>query len=256
MTTRRRSIATRRRFAYLGPAETAPDPARQALRIPVEQGLLPSALGALAAVVGGGRLAAEARRSLPIEALADLAARLSAARYGAIVWESAFFAEPAQAMILRILRLLNRETRCVGLPLGGGGNAQGAAQAMLWQAGWPGRLSFAAGVPEHDPYLYDATRLIAAGEVDLVLWASPLSDLPPPAVAVPMIALLAPDCVPAAPPQVEIRVGIPGIDHGGTMLRADTVVAIPMTPARPSGRPTVAAVAQAILDRLVLPVAT
>ena len=44
-----------------------------------------------------------------------------------------------------------------------------------------------------------------------------------------MIALLAPDCVPAAPPQVEIRVGIPGIDHGGTMLRADTVVAIPMT---------------------------
>ena len=72
----------------------------------------------------------------------------------------------AVALVLHILRFLTLTTRCVGLPLGGGDNAQGASQTMLWQAGWPGRISFATGTPEHDPWRFDAERLLAAREVD------------------------------------------------------------------------------------------
>jgi formylmethanofuran dehydrogenase subunit B len=237
---------------FLGPAAAAPgDPAvRERIALGAERVI--DALSVLAVLLGGRRVAADA--TLPHAALVALAERLQAARYGAIVWDAAAFPaaerEPVATLVLQLLREATLKTRCVGLPLGGGDNAQGAAQAMLWQAGWPGRLSFADGVPAHDPWLYDAERLIAAGEVDALLWVAAAAPSPPPAAAPPTVALVAADAALPAVSAVEIRVGISGLDHSGTMMRADAIVALPLAASRPSALPSVAAAAAAILGHL------
>jgi formylmethanofuran dehydrogenase subunit B len=228
---------------FLGPDAAAPSDPAVSERIALEADRILDALSVLAVRLGGGRVPADG--TLPHAALVALAERLQAARYGAIVWDAAGFPvverEPASTLVLQVLREATLKTRCVGLPLGGGDNAQGAAQAMLWQAGWPGRLSFAGGVPAHDPWLYDAERLIAAGEADALLWV---------AAVAPSVALVAGDAVLSVAPAVEIRVGVPGVDHAGTMMRADTIVALPLAASRPSALPSVATAAAAILDRL------
>jgi formylmethanofuran dehydrogenase subunit B len=237
---------------YLGPDSAAPGDAAVSERIALEPDRLVDALSVLAVLLGGRRVAANV--SLPHAQLAALAERLQAAHYGAIVWDAAAFPaavrEPVATLVLQMLRETTLKTRCVGLPLGGADNAQGAAQAMLWQAGWPGRLCFAGGVPTHDPWLYDAERLLAAGEADALLWVAAATPSPPPATAPPTVALVAADAMLPVPPAVEIRVGISGIDHSGTMMRADTIVALPLAASRPSGLPSVAAAAAAILARL------
>jgi formylmethanofuran dehydrogenase subunit B len=239
---------------HLGPGDARPEAMPLALQAAVEAPALLDAIAALAALVGGLSLGAAAKRSLPLEAIGALAERLKAARYGAIIWDPAGFAEgqaeAAAMLLLRLLRALNRKTRAVGLALGGSDNAQGVAQAMLWQAGWPGRLSYGAGIPEHDPWRHDAERLVEAGEVDALLWVAAISRAAPPATELPLIALLAPGIELARPAAVEIRVGIPGLDHGGTVLRADTVIAIPLAATRPSEAPSVARVAAGILERM------
>ena len=128
--------------AFVGPAAAAPADAAVSERVTVSQEALLDAVGALAASGEGAKIAAAA--TLPLAALRALADRLAAARYGVLVWDIAAFPAaargPALAILLRLMRHLNRRTRCVGLPLGGEDNAQGAATAMLWQAGWPGAL--------------------------------------------------------------------------------------------------------------------
>jgi formylmethanofuran dehydrogenase subunit B len=237
---------------FLGPAAAAPGDPAVSERIALEADRILDALSVLAVLLGGRRVAADA--TLPHAALVALAERLQAARYGAIVWDAAAFSaaerEPVSTLVLQMLREATLTTRCVGLPLGGGDNAQGVAQAMLWQAGWPGRLSFAGGVPAHDPWLYDAERLIAASEADALLWVAAATPSPPPAAAPPTVALVAGDAALPVAPAVEIRVGIAGVDHPGTMVRADTIVALPLAASRPSALPSVAAAAAAILDRL------
>jgi formylmethanofuran dehydrogenase subunit B len=241
--------------AYLGPA---PDPALPiAENISAEPASLAEALGGLSTLVAGRKLAADRPGGVAPARLEAVAARLKAARYGAIIWDAAIFPAPegeiAVRFILEILRNLNLKTRAVGLPLGGSDNAQGASQAMLWQAGWPGRISYARGVPEHDPWRNDSERVVAAGETDALLWVAATSPNPPPKSAAPTIALVAGDVALDPVPAVAIRVGIPAIDHAGTVIRADGVIALPLDAARPSkALPTVAEAAHAILDAMGL----
>ncbi len=231
--------------AYLGPAEAAPEGA--SLRAQVPQSRLLDALGALGVGLRGGR--PRATPDLPDDAIAMLAERLRAARYGAIVWHPASFA-PADAelgieRLAAILRHLNVTTRCVGLPLGG--NGVSAMQAALWQTGWPLRLGFADGTPRHDPWRFDGRRLLESGEADLLVWATTLVAERPPATDLPVVAIVADDVVLTTPAAVEIRVGIPAIDHAGAVFRSDTVIALKLQATRPSDRPSVADAARAIL---------
>jgi formylmethanofuran dehydrogenase subunit B len=126
-------------------------------------------------------------------------------------------------------------------------------QAALWQTGWPLRVSFAEGVPSHDPWRHDAARVSAAGETDVVFWVAALAAEPPPMTSAPVIALVADDVELVAPAAVEIRVGIPGVDHGGEFVRSDAVIAVPLVAVRASDRPSVADVARAVLGRLAAP---
>lgn len=239
---------------HIGPLSDAPAGVPLAAQVPVDTARLLDALRALGALIDGRRAAGGTAPDLPLAPLGDLAGRLNDARYGAIIWDTAMFppgeGDLCTTMLLRILRSLNRKTRCVGVPLGGSDNGQGVAQVMLWQAGWPSRLSFAQEVPDHDPWRFDAARLLAAGEVDALLWVSALSPAPPPVAIIPTIALVSPATILRTAPAVEIRVGMPGLDHSGTIVRSDTVIAVPLAAARASGLPSAAVVATAILGRL------
>jgi formylmethanofuran dehydrogenase subunit B len=241
--------------AFLGRAEAAPtDPAVAEHLLIDEPRSVVETLAALSALFTRRKGRAVGAAGLPARALGHLAERLAASRYGAIVWDPQSFAaaevELVASLLLVILRRLNAKTRCVGLALASGDNAPGVAQAMLWQTGWPGRVSFASGAPEHDPWLYDAGRLVAAQEVDALVWVAALTPAPPPACAVPTIALVAADIALPSEPAVTIRVGVPGIDHAGTVVRADTVIAVPLAATRPSALPSVARAADIILGAL------
>ncbi|MDB5408536.1 MAG: hypothetical protein JWL84_3448 [Rhodospirillales bacterium] len=240
-------------MAYLGAAGDAPSRDVVPLQATIGEGDLLPALGALAALLRERPVARE-DSAIPIAALVDIAARLKAAHYGVIVWDVAALpqghAELAVELIAAMLRHLNVATRCVGLPLGGSGNALGAVQATLWQTGWPLRVGFGEGAPLHDPWRYDGTRMLAAGEADALVWVAALGTAPPPASSVPVIAIVADDVALPTPAAVEIRVGIPGLDHAGEAIRGDTVVAMNLVAAIPSDRPSVAAAATAILEAL------
>jgi formylmethanofuran dehydrogenase subunit B len=237
--------------AYLGTEALAPPPALTPLRAIVSEPELLPAMAALSALIHARQPRLSA---LPGDQLAAIAAGLQNARYGVIAWEASRLdpgtAELVVEYLAGMLRHLNAATRCVGLPLGGSGNALGAAQAALWQTGWPLRVSFADGAPRHDPWQHDGRRILAAGEADALVWCSALTAEPPPATKVPVIALVADDVDLAAPAAVEIRLGIPAIHHGGEIVRADAVITLPLRATRPERRPGLAEAAQAILAGL------
>jgi len=241
---------------FLGDAGSAPDAVPASSRLAVRPGELAEAIGALGLLVAGRTLRRDEAGGVPAAALRNLADRFLAARYSVVVWDAASLANEGGGLVVdavtRVVRRLNETTRCAGLPLGGSGNALGAVQAMLWQSGWPVRISFADGVPVHDPWAYDAMRLLSAGEADTLLWVATIDPQPPPeaAAGIPTIAVIAGDVTLAAPPAVEIRVGCPGIDHAGTVVRSDTVISLPLVAARPSAAPSVAQAMQAILSHL------
>jgi formylmethanofuran dehydrogenase subunit B len=239
--------------AYLGLADEATASIAAPLRAIVDRTHLLPALAALSLILLG-REPDGARRELPLEALRGIAERLKRAQYGTIVWDLASFqpdvAELAVEYIAAMLRRLNAKTRCVGLPLGGSQNVLGAMQAAIWQAGWPLRLSFADGTLHHDPWRHDGLRMLAQDEADVLVWVATSYGRPPPVPAATVIAIISDHAVLPSPAAVEIRVGIPGIDHAGEIVRADTVIALPLQRARPSDRPSVARAAQAILAKL------
>jgi len=100
---------------------------------------------------------------------------------------------------------------------------------------------------------YATARLLDERAVDLLLWvASFTPDLPSPPAALPRIVLghpaLAAGC--AQPGTVFIPVATPGINADGHLLRADSVVSLPLHGVRDDGLATVAEVAQALVARL------
>ncbi len=67
--------------------------------------------------------------------------------------------------------------------------------------------------------------------------------------APPTVALVRPgDPPPAA--EVVIPVGVPGLDHAGSLFRTDSVVAVPVRPLRDLGLPSAASVLRAVRARL------
>jgi formylmethanofuran dehydrogenase subunit B len=90
---------------------------------------------------------------------------------------------------------------------------------MAWETGLPPRTGFAGGAPQHDPWRFDAERLIASGEADVALWLSAFSPSAPPwGDAVPTIALVRQGMVMDKPPSVTIEIGCPGIDHDAMLF--------------------------------------
>jgi formylmethanofuran dehydrogenase subunit B len=187
--------------------------------------------------------------------LAEVAARLRRARYPVVVWAAAQFpgghGDLLVGSIAGLLRELNATGRCAGLPLAGPDNVVGANQVCAWQTGVPLRTSFAGGAPDHDPLRWNGAGLLASGMADALLWLGSLRELPVPEVRPPTVALLRPGgAVPGPPVEVLIPVGVPGLDHAGSLFRTDGVVAVPVRRLRETALPTVAEVLRGIAARL------
>jgi len=210
----RRFVAGRRRIYWLCPDASAPALGVVSIeRLGTDPTHLKATLAALRARIAGRPCG---RTALSPPALEDLAAALAAARFGVAVWADAALDALAIEMLAGIINDLNATTRFCGLPLGPSDNAAGVLQVCGWMSGFPMRTSFARGVAEHDPWRFDARRLIDSGESDCVLWISAYRAAKPDWERdVPIIALTAPDADFRRPPRVWIAVGRPGVDHDG-----------------------------------------
>ncbi|MDE3176591.1 MAG: tungsten formylmethanofuran dehydrogenase [Pseudomonadota bacterium] len=186
------------------------------------------------------RLRAEAKlRPLAAtpDALRALAKRLREAKFGVAVWSGADLEPLAVEAIHGLVRDLNETTRFSTLPLAAP-DALGVEQVCGWMTGFPLRTGFACGRPEHDPWRYDARRMIAAGEADCVVRVSAFASEAHIAIGWD-----------EAPASVRFAVGRPGVDHDAILYdpRVGTFVAHPA--ATPAGR-SVAQILAAIRARL------
>ena len=166
--------------------------------------------------------------------LAALAARLRDAHYSVFIGAAADL--PAHGALLieavhRLVGQLNATTRAAALWLGGGNGAATVNQVFTWLSGLPLRSRAGPRGLEHEPLCFDATRLLADGAVDALLWVSSFeaSSAPPP-TALPLIVLghagLAASC--HRTNAVFIPVSTPGIGSAGHLFRTDGVVLLPL----------------------------
>lgn len=174
------------------------------------------------------------------DAIAEL---LREAKFGVAIWSAADLDALEIEMVNGLVRDLNESTRFSSLPLAAGGNGAGALAVCGWMTGFPMRTGFGSGAPVHDPWRYDAERLVRAGEADCVVWISAFGA-PPPEWARGSIAVALCDggARPAETPNVLIEVGRPGVDHDGVLHSSDTgtLVAVSARSRSPDGALSVA----------------
>jgi len=227
-----------RRYIVVGdkPSPTAEHPVDVAFSIPMPNQRLGDFFLALRARLAGRRVNDPVIEGVDLAQIDALLEALRAARYGVLVWNAAELDFPnadltIQAMV-DLVKDLNKSTRWSGLPLGGSDGDTSAAQVCTWQTGYPLRVAFESGGPRYEPKLFATTALLAANEVDALVWISAFDPTRTPPVTdpenCPSIVLGRADMVFAEPPEVFIPVAVPGVQHGGFLHRMDAVVALPL----------------------------
>jgi formylmethanofuran dehydrogenase subunit B len=182
-----------------------------------------------------------AQTQLPLSALDTLASLVKGARFGVAVWTAGSLGALEIEMLHGLVRDLNDTTRFSTLPLPAPDNGAGVLAACGWTTGFPMRTGFAAGAPIHDPWRFDAERLVASGETDCVLWISSFGATPPAwGSAVNLIALCEPTTQFVRAPNVRIAVGRPGVDHDAVMHSSDVGTLFATTATARSGALSVA----------------
>ena len=93
--------------------------------------------------------------------------------------------------------------------------------------------------------------MLADGSADLLVWTSSFTpDQGPPETETPTVVLGVPGVRLPREPAVFIPVGTPGLDHAGRLVRCDSVVTLPLRDLGRAELPSVAGVAQSILNAL------
>ena len=204
---------------------------------------LPPLLGELRAVIAG-------RLSAPEPKLAEAADALKTAAFGVAVYDPGELGDLAVEMLQGLVKDLNETARFSSLALSDPLQGRAALAAGLWTTGAGPRVGFGRSHAEHDPWRFDAGRMVASGEADVVLWLASLPcPLPPWHEPARTVALMGePDGKAAA---VVIRVAVPGETAAGTLWDARRGTLVHREPSRPgesSRAPTAAAVLAAIAD--------
>ncbi|WP_246666252.1 tungsten formylmethanofuran dehydrogenase [Aquamicrobium sp. LC103] len=152
-------------------------------------------------------------------------------------------------MLQGLVSDINRRKRASTLHLPASEKAWGAALTSTWTTGFPLRTGFSRGYPEHDPWRWNAGRMLDAGEADLHLWLSATGGEAPPAAAGASLIAVAKTARPAVGADVTIAVGDPGLDHDAVSysVRTGTLAAVA---ARSSSQLPAAAVLRAIIAHL------
>jgi formylmethanofuran dehydrogenase subunit B len=231
----------KRRVVWLAPRADATIPGLDDNIEIIAAGLgatLAANLAALRARVKGRRVA---QAQIPLPTFDAVAAILKDARFGVAVWTAAGLGALEIEMLNGLARDLNETTRFSTLPLAAPDNGVGVLAACGWTTGFPMRTGFGGGVPIHDPWRFDAERLITSGETDCVLWISTFGAAPPAwRNAVNFIALCEQTTQLAQAPNIRIAVGRPGVDHDAVIHSSDTGTLVATTASARSSTPSVA----------------
>jgi formylmethanofuran dehydrogenase subunit B len=207
-----------------------------------------SLIGALRARVNGNPAALDDATLREVEAVA---AALKSAAYGVAIWSAGAIDTLTIEMLCGLVKDLNLKTRFVGLPLVPGDNAAGVLQTCGWMTGLPIRTGFARGYPEHDPWTFDADRMVDSGEADCALWISAYEPTAPPwRKPIPTIALTGAGAEFAQKPAVHIAVGRPGVDHDAVAHFAPMGALTTKSASRRTDAPTVAEIVRELLTLL------
>lgn len=227
----RRVVALTRRAHGLPDTTVAP-------WLEVDTPALPGLLAALRARVNGRPLARGFERAAEIESAAGT---LKAATFGVALWCPGEIEALTIEMLTGLVKDLNAQTRWSGLSVSPDASAVAAAMASGWMTGLPLRVSFARGRPEHDPWQYDAKRLVESGEADAVVWISAFGDPPPRWLGtVPAIVLAEPSLLAKSAATIAIPVGRPGRDHDGVVFDRTSGVLVEIIAVSPGGPPSAA----------------
>jgi formylmethanofuran dehydrogenase subunit B len=191
-----------------------------------------------------------------------LAPALMAGRYVLVVADAELRAGVAPgpadhvrlSALIALVQALNGPTRAALNLLRAGGNRSGADAVLTAQTGYPAAIDFSRGAPRYCPFDGTASRLAARREVDAVIVAGRVDDVPD-AVAALLTAVPAILIGPAAsaarlgPRSVAIDTGLAGVHDAGTALRMDDVP-LPVRAVVP-GPPAAAAVVKAVREAVV-----
>jgi formylmethanofuran dehydrogenase subunit B len=231
----------KRRIVWLAPHADA--------RLPGFDGVIEVHAAGLGATLAANLAALRARikgrpvaqTQIPLPALDALAGLMKSARFGVAVWTTASLGALEIEMLNGLVRDLNETTRFSTLPIPAPDNGAGVLAACGWTTGFPMRTGFGAGVPIHDPWRFDAERLVASGETDCVLWISAFGAVPPAWPGeVNFIALCEPMTQFAKAPNVRIPVGRPGVDHDAVMYSSEVGTLVAAAASARSATPSVA----------------
>ncbi len=171
-------------------------------------------LAALRAQLNGRAVAS------PVSNFEAFASALKAAAFPVFAFSGASLDALGLEMLQGLVADLNKTGRASTLHLPASERGWSAVLASTWSTGFAPGIGFARGMPEYDPHRYDAARMIAAGEADLLLT---VSQAQPGREArrkdMTLIALTKTDR-PVAGAAVTIACGEPGIDHEAVLYTA------------------------------------
>lgn len=208
-----------RRILWLGAPEAGTDlPGASVEHFACPADGIADALAMIRAAVAGHRFGEGAIAGEQAEAIAAWA---KGAGFGCAIFAVAGMDELAIEMLSGLVFDLNAETRFTSLPLFGPGQAFGAALAATWTTGFPLRVAFGRGFPDHDPDLHEAAHLIASGEADLAIYVSGLAEAASPepdwSGRVPVIAIGEGASAWTNPPRIRFDAATAGRDHDGVL---------------------------------------
>ena len=217
------------------------------------------ALWAMRALVRDVPVDRDLAAGLPLDALGELAARLRACPYGAVLYGSGLAATGdgyVNALaLLALVRDLARTAHVVALPLRQEGNARGAEDVLAWQTGYPSAVSFARGHPRAQPGEFSAADVLERGEADaaLIVGFDALGHLSARAAdhvrRIPTIVVSPRATETTAVARVAFGTAARGVYREGTIHRMDGVpvpLHAPLTSSRVGDREVLAAIAARI----------
>jgi formylmethanofuran dehydrogenase subunit B len=174
----------------------------------------------------------------PLQEAADIALRLTKARYAVVIHEAEPGAEEARdgyraEGLLGLAEALNGPTRAALSSLRAGGNRSGAEAALTWQTGYPMGVTFQPGYPQYAAARRGISLAAGAAAAILVVGAvGALGDgdgLAAAAGRVPVVVVGPRASEAAFPVRVAVDTGLAGIHEGGTAYRMDEVP-LPLRP--------------------------
>ncbi len=194
-------------------------------------------------LIRGGNPPTSNETGIPLEAIHDLATRLTSCRYGVVFFGLGLaqrgLGHLTVEALLRLVEELNAHTRFTARRLRVPGDVAGADGVLCWQTGFPFAVNFARGFPRYSPGEFTANELLSRGETDacLLVGSESVELLSASAQAalrrIPTIVLDYPHIDAPWQPTVQFTTAVYGIHAPGTAYRMDEIP-IPLRSLMPS----------------------